>query len=121
LTGQPTVPPSSGQASPTPTPTQTAPLDVGIASLPASVAANSSVTVVVTTSPGATCRVKVKDHAGVLSGAAGLKKKQVADSSGTVSWTWTVEPKTSKGNSTITVTCRLGGRSGSKSKVVVVL
>jgi hypothetical protein len=77
--------------------------------------------VVVVTVPGATCRIKAKDHAGALSGAAGLKKKQVADSSGTVSWTWTVEPKTSKGNSTITVTCRLGSRSGSKSKVVVVL
>jgi hypothetical protein len=46
---------------------------------------NTTVSVVVVTSPGASCTVKVKDHGGKLSLADGLKKKQVAGSSGIVS------------------------------------
>jgi hypothetical protein len=82
---------------------------------------NTTVSVVVVTSPGASCTVKVKDHGGKLSLADGLKKKQVAGSSGIVSWTWTVDAATKKGNATFTVTCKLGKKSVSKSKVVLVL
>ena len=84
-------------------------------------AANAAVTLVVVTSPGASCKVQLKDKGGKLSLADGLKKKQTADAFGTVSWTWTVEAKPTKGNATVTVTCTLGKQSKTKSKVVLVV
>lgn len=119
-TPAPTAAPTASQAAATPTPAPSA-FAVDIASLPASMTPNTTVSVVVVTSPGASCTVKVKDHGGKLSLADGLKKKQVAGSSGIVSWTWTVDAATKKGNATFTVTCKLGKKSVSKSKVVLVL
>jgi hypothetical protein len=104
-------------ATPTPKPST---LAVRITSLPASVAPSADATLVAVTSPGATCRVSVKYHSGTVSAAKGLKPVPVADSSGTVSWTWTVGPSTGAGTSTATVTCTLGGHSASTSKTFVV-
>jgi ribosomal protein L40E len=103
------------------TPSDSTALALDITGLPASVASNATVTLVVVTSPGATCDVKVKYHSGKLSLAPGLAKKQVADSAGIVSWTWIVESGTEAGNATATVTCKLKGNSSSKSKVFVVI
>lgn len=89
--------------------------------MPNSIAANATVTLVVVTSPGATCKAQVKDHGGKLSLAAGLKKKQTADATGTVTWTWVVDKATTSGTATVTVTCNLGPQSGSKTKDVVVI
>ncbi len=77
----PTAAPTASKAAATPTPAP-ASLAVDIASLPASMAANATVTLVVVTSPGASCKVQLKDHGGKLSLADGLKKKAVADASG---------------------------------------
>jgi hypothetical protein len=90
-----------------------------ITGLPDSIAVSSPVTLVAYTTPGATCLVKVKYHGGKASLAPGLQKKQVADATGKVSWTWTVESGTEVGTGTATVTCKVHGDSSSKSKVFV--
>jgi hypothetical protein len=112
------TPAASPTPAPTPTPAKPKPttLAVQITSLPASIGHGTYATLEATTSPGATCSVKVKYHSGTISTAAGLKLKPVADSSGDVSWTWLVGSSTKPGTSTATVTCTLGGRSASKSK-----
>jgi hypothetical protein len=94
-------------------------LALDIASLPAPVAANASATLVATTSPGATCKIKVKYHSGKSSTAPGLLKKQVAGATGIVSWTWTVDAGTQPGAATATVSCTLKGKSATKDKVFV--
>jgi ribosomal protein L40E len=108
-------------AAPTPPASTPAPagLALDIASLPAAVAATTTATVVATTSPGAMCKIKVKYHSGKSSTAPGLLKKKVADATGRVSWTWTVEAGTLPGNATATVTCSLKGKSATKDKVFV--
>ena len=112
------TPAATSTPGPTPTPAKPKPttLTVQITSLPASVSHGADATLEATTSPGATCSVKVKYHSGTISTAAGLKPKPVADSSGLVSWTWKVGSTTKPGTSTATVACTLGGHSASKSK-----
>ena len=109
-----TAAPTSAETTPTP-----AALAVEITRLPASIAVNSTATVIAVTTPGATCQIKVKYHSGKSSLAPGLLKKQVADATGKVSWTWTVEAGTKAGTATATVTCKLHGKSADKSKVFV--
>jgi hypothetical protein len=127
LVGSPTNPatteaPTAHVTSPpvTPvTPVATAPagsLSVNITSLPASVAHGANATLDAVTSPGATCSASVTYASGTVSGAAGLQAKPVADSSGTVSWTWKVGASTGPGTSHADVTCSLGGDSATASK-----
>lgn len=94
-----------------------------MAGLPASIRVGETVTLVVTTAPGASCKVQVKYPGGKLSLADGLKKKQTADANGVATWTWTVDKATTSGTATatVTVTCNLGPQSGGKSKDVVVI
>jgi hypothetical protein len=135
---EPTLPPTPPPTLATPTlatPTLAAPtlatpsdaptssgttLAVDITSLPSTVSANSTVTLVAATAPGASCQAKVKFHSGKPSTAPGLAKKQTADATGKASWTWTVDSGTDSGTSTATVNCTLKGKSGSKSKDFVV-
>jgi hypothetical protein len=121
--GGSTTPTSAPTAAPTPAATATdgAPLlAVDITSLPSSISANSTATLAAVTLPGATCKAGVKYHSGKPSSAPGLLKKQVADSAGQVSWTWTIDAGTKAGDSTATVSCSLHGKSASKSKKFVV-
>lgn len=110
----------AGPPAPTPTaaPTQP-PMFVAITVLPDSVTANSTVTLGAATLPAASCQARVKYHSGKLSLAPGIQKKQVADSTGKVSWVWTAEADI--GTSTATVSCKLKGNSASKEKVFVVI
>jgi hypothetical protein len=119
----PTPAPTAHVTSPPATPVVTSPpakLSVRITSLPASVAPNANATMVAVTSPGATCSASVTYASGTVSSAAGLQTKPVANSSGTVSWTWKVGAKTGAGTSTASVTCSLGGHDASTSKDFVV-
>jgi hypothetical protein len=114
-----TAAPTAHVTSPPVTPVATAPagpLSVNITSLPASVAHGANATLVAVTSPGATCSASVTYASGTVSGAAGLQTKPVADSSGTVSWTWKVGASTGPGTSHADVTCSLGGDSATASK-----
>jgi len=95
-------------------------LTVDITGLPDTVSANATTTLVATTAPGASCQAKVKFQSGKPSTAPGLAKKQTADATGKATWTWIVDPGTTPGTSTATVTCSLNGMSGSKSKDFVV-
>jgi hypothetical protein len=107
--------------SPTPAPTAAATepaMFLDIVSLPAQVVANSSVSLVARTLPAASCTAKVKNKSG-LSIAEGLKKKQIGDSAGMVSWTWIVDDE--PGTATATVSCDLKNKKAEKSKVFVVL
>lgn len=121
------VPPSasisSGQTAATPAPTTATALGVDMAGLPASIRVGETATLVVTTAPGASCKVQVKYPGGKLSLADGLKKKQTADANGVATWTWIVDKATTSGTATatVTVTCNLGPQSGGKSKNVVVI
>jgi hypothetical protein len=115
-----TAPPTTHATAPPATPVVTAPpiasLSVSITSLPASVGPNENPTLVATTSPGATCGVSVTYASGTVSTAAGLQTHPVADSSGTVSWTWKVGARTGAGTSTAYVTCTLNGDSAGASQ-----
>ena len=115
-----TAPPTTHATAPPATPVVTAPpiasLSVSITSLPASVGPNANATLVATTSPGATCSVSVTYASGTVSTAAGLQTHPVADSSGTVSWTWKVGARTGAGTSTAYVKCTLNGDSASASQ-----
>jgi hypothetical protein len=112
-----TAAPTAQVTAPAATPVATEPpatLTVAITSLPTSVAPSADATMVVSTSPGATCTPEITYHSGNVSQAKGLDP-QVA-TSGTASWTWTVGPKTGVGTSTASVTCTLNGQSASDSK-----
>jgi hypothetical protein len=101
------------------TPVVTAPaasLSVSITALPASVAHGANATLGALTSPGATCSASVTYASGTVSSAAGLQTHPVADSSGTVSWTWKVGSNTGPGTSHAYVTCSLSGDSASAGK-----
>jgi hypothetical protein len=118
-----TATPTANVTSPPATPVATAPaasLSVSITGLPASVGHGANATLVAATSPGATCSASVTYASGTVSTAAGLQTQPVADSSGTVSWTWKVGASTGPGTSTASVTCSLGGDSASTSKTFVV-
>lgn len=128
LVSSPTNPASTDAptnvTSPPATPVATAPaasLAVSITSLPASVGHGANATLVAVTSPGATCSASVTYASGTVSTAAGLQTQPVADSSGTVSWTWKVGASTGPGSSTASVTCSLGGDSASTTKTFVII
>jgi hypothetical protein len=117
-TAAPTANVTAPAASPE-TPVVTAPtasLYVSITALPASVAHGANATLGALTSPGATCSASVTYASGTVSSAAGLQTHPVADSSGTVSWTWKVGSSTGTGTSHAYVTCSLGGDSASAGK-----
>jgi hypothetical protein len=105
---------------PVDTPDPAAPA-LDITSLPASVAANESVTLTAVTAPNASCKVKAKFSGGKASLAPGLSKKQTADTAGSVSWTWIVDSDAQPGTGTVTVSCNSNGHGVSKSKVFVVV
>ena len=116
--GHSTAAPTAHITSPPATSVVTAPtakLSVTITGLPASVAPSADATMVVVTSPGAKCTPRVTYVSGTVSKAQGLVV-QVADTSGSVSWKWTVGPSTGAGTSTASVTCLLGGASASASQ-----
>jgi hypothetical protein len=58
--------------------------------------------------PGASCSISYTTPAGTQSTAAGLVLK-AADSSGQVSWAWTIGSSTRPGTGGVTVTCSPGG------------
>ncbi len=64
----------------------------------------------VQTAPGVSCTITYVTPAGTVSRAQGLYPK-TADSTGTVSWTWSIGSSTRPGTGTVTVTC--GGMSAS--------
>jgi hypothetical protein len=107
--------PTATTASVAPTPVPVASLSVQITSLPASINHGANATMVALTSPGATCGASVTYASGTVSTAAGLQTHPVADSAGSVSWTWKVGTSTKPGTSTASVTCQLGGESASDS------
>ena len=114
-TPAPTAVVTARPATPAPT-APAAPITVAITGLPASVTHGANATMVAVTSPGATCSASVTYASGTVSNAAGLQTHPVADSTGTVSWTWKVGASTGPGTSQAYVTCSLGGSSGSASK-----
>jgi hypothetical protein len=125
LVGSPTNPaataaPTAHITAPPATPVATAPaggaLSVKITSLPASVVHGANAKLVAVTSPGATCSASVTYASGTVSTATGLQATPVADSSGTVSWTWKVGSSTKPGTSTASATCTLGAASASSSQ-----
>ena len=89
-------------------------LTVAITALTSSVAPNGDATLTAATSPGATCTPTITYHSGEVSKAQGLDT-QVA-TSGTVSWTWTVGPRTGAGTATAAVRCTLDGQSQGTSR-----
>lgn len=70
---------------------------------------NSYATLAARTHAGARCSIEV-DYASGPSSAAGLVDK-TATSSGTVSWTWKIGGRTTKGRWPIYVTCAWKGQS----------
>jgi hypothetical protein len=64
--------------------------------------------IAVQTAPGASCSISYRTPAGTRSTAQGLEPK-LADSSGTVMWSWSIGPTTRAGTGSVTVTC--GGNS----------
>jgi hypothetical protein len=80
---------------------------------------NSDATVGVSTSANAHCAIAVHYKSG-LSKAKGLDATN-ADSSGAVSWTWTIGPSTTAGSWPVTVTCTdANGVSTSATRNIVV-
>lgn len=105
--------PTATTASVAPPPVPVASLSVQITSLPASINHGANATMVALTSPGATCSASVTYASGTVSTAAGLQTHPLADSAGSVSWTWKVGTSTKPGTSTATVTCMLGDGTAS--------
>ena len=70
----------------------------------------SAATLVIQTAKKAGCRIVVQ-YASGSSTAKGLADK-TADSSGTVTWKWTVGRNTHKGEVPIVISCSLGDQSG---------
>jgi hypothetical protein len=98
--------------SPTATPSKgaTGALSVRVSVSPNPTRDGRSTTVMATTSPGASCSVKVRYASGSLSGSKSLATTQTAGDDGTVSWTW--KPSTHRpGRSTATVSCSLGSKT----------
>lgn len=115
----PTATPTANVTAPPETPVVTAPaasLSVSITALPASVTHGANATLGALTSPGATCSASVTYASGTVSSAAGLQTHPVADSSGTVSWTWKVGSSTRPGTANAHVTCSLSGDSAGAGK-----
>lgn len=65
-------------------------------------------TLVVQAPPGASCTITYTTPAGTLSTAAGLVPR-TANTSGQVSWTWTIGSSTRPGMGSVTVSCLPGG------------
>ena len=111
---------ASPQATPRPTPTATPKatpkptpkpvvLTVRITSVTSPAYRNSYATLTAKTHAGARCSIEV-DYASGPSTAAGLVDK-TASSSGSVSWTWKVGGRTTKGTWPIYMTCTWQGQS----------
>ena len=101
--------PSSSDEEDTPTPAaqQAPPGTLQFVSVTSPVSRGGSATVVVQTSPAASCTIVVTYKSGPSS-AQGLGPKQ-AGADGQVSWTWMVGSRTTPGDWPITVTC--GGQT----------
>jgi hypothetical protein len=72
-------------------------------------------TVVASTTPGASCSISYTTPAGTNSTAQGLSPK-TADSSGTVSWTWSIGRSTQRGTGSVVVNC---GDSSAQSSIQI--
>ena len=93
-------------------------LDVKVKSRTDTVSRGDKATVSVRTLPKAKCSIEV-DYASGPSKAAGLGDK-TANSTGDVTWSWTVSSRTTRGTWPVTVTCDLGDRTGEANTSVMV-
>jgi hypothetical protein len=116
LSGQAPPPSGGGSAGATPRPTArpTSPpsgsaIHVTIASLTSPIARGSTAILVARTKASAACTILVEYKSGP-SQAQGLGPK-TASRSGSVSWSWTVGPKTTVGSWPVTVNCTSAGKS----------
>jgi phosphatidylserine/phosphatidylglycerophosphate/cardiolipin synthase-like enzyme len=99
-----TVPPKTG-------PVKTGSgLRVRVTTTPAAVSRGQQLTITASTSPGASCTVRVTYPDGYVSRASSLQGSKTADSSGSVSWSWHVG-STASGTARVGVTCSLSGRT----------
>ena len=97
-----------------PPPTSTATLQVRVTVDPSSVTRGQLLTIRASTSPDASCTVKVTYPDGYVSRAGSLSTVETANASGTVSWSWHVG-STVRGTSTASVTCMLNGATATGS------
>lgn len=89
-------------------------LTVRYVSGPASAGRNQNISLTVSTTKGASCTIAVR-YATTHSKAAGLVRKTVP-SNGRVTWTWKIGGSTTKGIHRITVSCKLGSKTGTLSR-----
>jgi hypothetical protein len=85
-------------------------LRVRVTTTPAAVSRGQQLTITASTSPGASCTVRVTYPDGYVSRASSLQGSKTADSSGSVSWSWHVG-STASGTARVGVTCSLSGRT----------
>lgn len=88
-------------------------LPVRFTSVPSPAPIGGSATIASRTSAGATCSITVTLPSGRVSTVAALGIRQVADGSGTVSWTWHIGSTTKPGTATALVSCSLASKAGS--------
>lgn len=101
----------SATSSPPPSTGTAGTLTVRVTAEPASVRRGQRLTIRASTTPGATCRVKVTYPDGYVSRARSLTRAETAGSDGALSWSWNVG-STVAGTSRATVTCAINGRTG---------
>ncbi len=87
-------------------------LPVRFTSVPSPAPIGGSATIAARTSAGATCSITVTLPSGRVSTVAALGIRQVADGSGTVSWTWHIGSTTKPGTATALVSCSLASKAG---------
>ena len=88
-------------------------LSVRLTSVPATAPIGGSATIGATTAAEATCSIRVTLPSGRTSTTAALLVLEIADGSGTVSWTWKIRSNTRAGTATVLVRCTLGSKGGS--------
>ena len=89
-------------------------LTVKFVSGPSAAARNQTVSLTASTTSGSSCSIAIR-YASGYSKAAGLVRKTVP-TTGRVTWTWKVGASTTKGTYPITVSCKLGTRTGTLSR-----
>ena len=76
-------------------------------------------TIAASTTPSASCTIRVTYPDGYVSHAPGLQGNRTADSSGHVNWSWHVG-STVTGTAHAAVSCSLGGRNAHKTVAFVI-
>ena len=85
-------------------------LTVRYVSGPSTANRNQTISLTVSTTKGAACTISVR-YATTYSRAAGLVKK-IVPATGRVTWSWKIGGSTTKGTHRITVSCKLGTKTG---------